>query len=155
MKSDAWKPLREISFGLNIYWSKGKEEKRERKRERREQGFNQGWGVHSTGTDTDDEEERYTAPSRFKIHLGDGGALLSEERRALRVRWNGSRGSIWLRDERRDEIDERVEQRGRQRGRERTAEETGRKGRCIVYSNEGVNKWWVERRIDLSLAEPV
>lgn len=30
--------------------------------------------------------------------------------------------------------------------------EAGRKGRRIVYSNEGVNKWWAARRIDLGRA---
>lgn len=36
-----------------------------------------------------------------------------------------------------------------ERERER---EAGRKGRRIVYSNEGVNKWWAARRIDLGRA---
>ena len=43
--------------------------------------------------------------------------------------------------------DERTRERERERERE-----AGRKGRRIVYSNEGVNKWWAARRIDLGRA---
>lgn len=41
----------------------------------------------------------------------------------------------------------------REKKRDRKREwEAGRKGRRIVYSNEGVNKWWAARRIDLGRA---
>ena len=70
------------------------------------------------------------------VTFGNGRARMVE---IGQTRWNGVDD---LTSERR-EADEREREGGRG---------TGRKERRIVYSNEGVNKWWAARRIDLGRA---